>query len=173
MTNIFNKSSRILSALGFSVLSTFCGMGVGWVATAIFAIIFKQRAERLLSECIPMVIVGGALGLIIGFVVSFRVAKLDATSCQKIEKKYVGWFGRLKIYRGAPLFVWASFVSLLGRTLTDRFGDRITIYICLGFLLMMTALSLFLYDRIPRKFIIPIGIIGWLLMVLLALRFAF
>jgi len=69
MTNIINKSSRFLSVLGFSVLAAFCGGGAGWLLTAIFAVIFKQHAAQLLTECIPMLIVGGAIGLIIGLLV--------------------------------------------------------------------------------------------------------
>jgi hypothetical protein len=84
----------------------------------------------------------------------------------------VGRRGRLTIYLGAQIFIFAAFTPVVG-TLSKRFGDHADIYSCLAFLLVVVAVSLFLYDRIPERFIVPIGIIGWLLTVLLAIGFAF
>ena len=53
------------------------------------------------------------------------------------------------------------------------FRSNADIYACLAFVLVIVAASLFLRDRIPKRFIVPIGIIGWLLTVLLAVGYAF
>jgi hypothetical protein len=172
MNSVSNKGSRTLSAVGFSVLSAFFGVGVAWLAVGILAKIFKQRFDQIVDASMPLLIVGGVLGLIVGLVVSVRMAKLSPMSQRRIEKEYVGRRGRLRIYAGAPLFIVGAFAPVL-EILSNRFGDRIAIYSYFVFILLIIAASLFLYDRIPNRFIIPIGIIGWLLVVLLAVALSF
>jgi hypothetical protein len=171
MSNTSNKSARILSVVGFSVLSTFFGVGVAWLVVGILAALFKQHGDQLIAGSMPILVAGGALGFLVGLVISVRVAKADQETEQKIEKKYVGRRGRMQIYFGAPLFVVAASTPLLD-TLSHHFGDRIAIYSYFGFFLTVIAMSLFLYNRVPERFIIPIGIVGWLLIVLFAVGFS-
>ena len=172
MSNTSNKSSRILSVVGFSVLATFFGVGVAWLVVGVLAVIFKQHGDQLVAGSMPILIAGGTLGFLVGLVISVRVAKADPETERKIEKRYVGRRGRVQIYFGAPLFIVAASTPLL-EMLSHRFGDRIAIYSYFAFFLLAIAVSLFLYDRIPERFIVPIGIIGWLLIVLLAVGFSF
>lgn len=167
-----NKSSRILSVVGFSILAAFVGVGIAWLVVGILAAIFKWPGDQIFAGSIPILIAGGAFGLVVGLVVSFRVARSDPETEQKLEKRCVGRRGRLQIYLGAPLFVVNAATPLLD-VLSHHYGDRIAIYGFFGFFLAVMAVSLFLYDRIPEKFIIPIGIVGWLLIVLLAVGFSF
>jgi hypothetical protein len=53
------------------------------------------------------------------------------------------------------------------------FGEKYFVYVALGIVLAITAVSLFLYDRIPKRFIIPIGIVGWMLILSLVIWFFF
>ena len=172
MNNIPNKSSWILSVVGFSVLAAFCGVGVAWIVVGILANAFKSHGDQLVAGCMPTLIAGGVLGFVAGLVVSIRAAKSDPKTEQKIEKKYIGKGGRVQIYFGAPMFVIAACTPILER-LSHILGNRIAIYVYLGFALAIIAVSLFLYDRIPERFIIPVGIIGWLLVVVLAFGLCF
>ncbi len=167
MSNISNRSSRTLSVVGFSVLATFFGVGVTWIVVMILASISKRLGDQIFAGSMPMLILfaGGALGLVAGLVVSIRAARSGSKTEQRIRKRYVGRGGRVQIYFGAPMFVIAACTPLLD-LLSRRFGDRTAIYSYFGFILVVVLVSLFLYERIPARFIVPIGIIGWLLVVL-------
>lgn len=116
-------------------------------------------------------LVGGVIGLFAGLAVSLKIAKTDHTTKTKIETKYIGRVGRIKIYLGAPFFLAVILLCLFGEKL--RFGTTMGTYLGLGLFLAVIAVSLYLYDRIPPKWIVPIGIIGWLLTVALAVGYAF
>jgi len=170
MSDTSNKSFQILSIIGFSVLSALCGIGVAWILVCIAKRLFEQDANPIVNDCMPVLMAGGVVGLVAGLVVAVRVARLDPQNKQSVVRKYVGRRGRIRIYGGAPLFVvfaCSPVVNLLSR----HFGDRVAIWCYFGFFLAVVGVSLFLYDRIPARFIIPIGITGRLLIVLLAVVF--
>jgi hypothetical protein len=64
-------------------------------------------------------------------------------------------------------------LSLLFERLAQIVGEKAVAYVALGIALIIVAMSLVLYNRIPERFIIPVGIIGWLLIVLLAFGLIF
>jgi hypothetical protein len=169
-------ASRILSVFGFSVLSGLCGIGLISVVLGVFANHnphFKDNGDRLgfLADNMSVFMIGGIVGFIVGLVISLKVANADPKIEEEMEKKYVGQTGRSKIYLGAPIFV----IAMLGfffEKLLHLVGSEMGAYVGLGIALAIIAASLFLYDRIPAKFIVPIGIIGWLLTLALALGFA-
>jgi hypothetical protein len=110
----------------------------------------------------------------VGIIASLRVAKLPSRTEKAIEDKYVGFWGRVKIYLGAPVFIMAAtgMLTPAEKLLTRAWGDGIATYVTLGIVLVVIALSLFLYDHTPKKLIVPIGIIGWLLTLALVLWYS-
>ena len=175
---IFSKpitASRILSIVGFTVLAGLCGFGTTWLVIGFLAKgIFKTVDNQFdfAAKSMPILIAGGIIGFIIGLVVSLKVAKADPKTEEEVEKKYIGQTGRMKIYMGAPVFVIVVIDGLFFESFLNTFGSAIGACIGLGIALAIIAVSLFLYDLIPEKFIIPIGIIGWLLTLSMALWFA-
>jgi len=162
--------TRILSIIGFSILSGMFGLGVTWI---VVAFVFVRGNDDRLTKIMPLLLIGGIVGLIVGIVVALRVAKTDPETEEAIERKYIGRSGRMKIYVGAPMAVMAGLTFLFGESFLNKVGDATGAYLGLGIFLVILAMSLFLHDRIPEKFIIPIGIIGWLLILLLFVWFAF
>ena len=67
----------------------------------------------------------------------------------------------MRIYFGAPLFLFLLLMLCFAR-FENHVGTKAetVAYAMLGVLLAIVAISLFLYDRIPPKFIIPIGVTG-------------
>lgn len=164
-----NTSSRLLSVIGFVVLSAFCGVGLAWIIVGLFASsMVKGRADSFVAQSMPVLAVGGVLGFVIGLLVAMRVARADPETEAKLRKKYIRRSDRVRIYFGAPMFVIAISVPLL-EPLTRLVGTSAGAYIWLGIALAIIALSLFIHDRLPDRSIIPIGIIGWLLTILLAI----
>ena len=72
----------------------------------------------------------------------------------------------MQIYSGAPVFIVAVGSPLILGRLTHILGDRGAAYVWLGFVAVVLVGSYIIRDHIPERFIIPIGIIGWLLVVL-------
>jgi hypothetical protein len=132
MSTTPNKSTRILPIVGFSVLAAFCGVGVTWLPVSILAILFKHHREQIVAGCMPILIAGGVLGFVADMVVSTRVARSDPKTEQEIERRYVGSNGRLKIYFGAPLFVFAASGALVD-LLSRHLSNRVTAYTYFGF----------------------------------------
>jgi hypothetical protein len=154
-----------LSIGGFAVLAGLAGFGLTWLVVGFWAIhIYKNVNDQFVfaAKSMPVLIAGGIIGFIVGLVVSVKVARADPKTKEEIEKKYVGLGGRLQIFLGAPVFVMALLVRFFERLL-DKAGGSTGAYVALGIILVMVAVSLVLYDRIPAKLIIPIGVIGWML----------
>jgi len=166
-------TQSILSIGGFAVLAGLSGFGLTWLVIGFFAKgIFKNTNDQLdfAAKSMPILIAGGIIGFIVGLVVSLKVAKADPKTEEEIEKKYIGLGGRVKIFLGAPVFVMALLARFF-EGLLDKVGAAMGAYIALGIALVIIAVSLVLYDRIPAKFIIPIGIIGWMLTLSMILWF--
>jgi hypothetical protein len=182
-----------LSIGGFSVLAGLSGFGLTWLVVGTIAgFCFKTMDGKIdfFARSMPLLIVGGMFGFAVGFVVSLKKAKADPeteretekekfelepekkTSKPGIEEKYVGFGGRIKIYLGTPIFVVALLAPFFERLLS-KYGAEAGAFIALGIFLVIIAVSLVLYDRIPAKLIIPIGIIGWMLTLLIVLWHGF
>jgi len=74
----------------------------------------------------------------------------------------IGSFGRWWIFSGASMFVMALAMSKWP-LLDYIFGQKASPYVFLGICGIVTIISLVLYDYIPKRLVIPIGIIGWIL----------
>jgi hypothetical protein len=160
--------SQILSIGGFAVLAGLSGFGATWLVIGFLAkVIFKTVDKQLdfAAKCMPILLAGGVISFVIGLVVSMKVAKADSTTEAELEEKYVGQFGRLKIYFGVPIFIMAAIAMLtpLFKALERNVGPSVAPYVMLGIALIILAAAWALYDHIPKRFIIPIGIIGWML----------
>lgn len=166
---------RVLYVGGFAVLAGFCGVGATWIAVSLLTkdILKNDAGNKLQTVILPRLVIGGVMGLIVGLAVALLVVKAAPKTRGKIERKFIGSTGdRLRIYFGAPLFVIAV-SSVFFERLLRMVGVSTGVYIALGIALAIIAGSLSLYDRTPQKYIIPIGIVGWLLCVMLAFGFCF
>jgi MFS family permease len=159
-------ASRILSIVGFTVLAGLCGFALPYLVVGYTANHTLKSLDDKINYVVsgmPIFITGGVIGMIVGLVVSIAVAKADPKTKEEIEKKYVGERGRSQVYMGFPIFVIAIIVGPFFEKLLKIFGAAIGAYVGLGIALVIIGISLYLYDRIPAKFITPLGIIGWML----------
>lgn len=173
MNGFLKSLSRILPAAGFSVLFGLCGVGLTWLAVAFLANAHsKGTADRFLAESMPILIAGGVVGVVVGLVASLIVLTMDPKREAEIEERYVGAGGRLKIYFGVPVFIMVLLAPML-RWLGRIVGQNADVYVDLGVTLVVIALSLVLYDHIPRRLVIPLAVIAWMLTLSLAVWFFF
>jgi hypothetical protein len=152
--------------LDFLFLTAFFGVSVAWIGVLIFQAIVDRKGDNIIAGCEPILAAGGVIGLVSGLIVSMRAAKSDTKTRQKIGKRFVGRGGQMQIYFGAPMFIVAVGTPLILGRLTHTLGDRGAAYVWLGFIAVVLVASYIIRDHIPERFIIPIGIIGWLLVVL-------
>jgi hypothetical protein len=67
--------------------------------------------------------------------------------------------------------VFFGLISLLFPHLERILGTNVASYVALGIFMAILGLGLYLYDRISPEYIIPIGVVGWLLIVAAAVVF--
>jgi hypothetical protein len=68
---------------------------------------------------------------------------------------------RRMIYCGAPLCVLVALTGI-GCSLENRALDKVWPYVFLGTVLIVFVLGMIAYNFIPKRFILPLGIVGWL-----------
>ena len=85
-----------------------------------------------------------------------------------MKEKYVGQGGRWMVFAGAPMFVVALLMCRQGLPLENIIGKNKAAYATLGIVLVIFAVSMYLYGRIPRRLTTLIGIVGWLLTITLS-----
>lgn len=80
----------------------------------------------------------------------------------------VGPFGRYIIFAGSGMFFMAV-CTFLPKSAERMIGERALPYVFVGLIAASIFGTLFFYDRCPKRLIIPIGLVGWLLTFLLLL----
>lgn len=161
--------------IGFVVLSAVFGLGLAWILIWLWMVVaFKRNSQdAVVAGSMPFLLAGG----VIGFAVSLGIVIWLSRSGPKAEERIVGRFvrrrDRLGIYSGAPHAVGMALACLLFPHLERAVGFAVAPYVALGVILAIEGLGLFLYDRISPEYIIPIGVVGWLLLVAGAVVFGF
>ena len=161
-----NELLRFLCVLGCSVLSSLFGVGAVWILTAIFYV--GQNDERL-TKVMPLLFAGGMIGFIVGAICAARAVKANL-EIKNTESKFSRGDSD-RIFLGVPFFVFAIFLFVCGEKFFIKFGNMVGAYLYLGVFLGVIIICMVLRDSMPKKFIIPAGIIGWLLTFALAVWF--
>jgi hypothetical protein len=78
----------------------------------------------------------------------------------------VGSGGRFMIFSGAGMVFIALSMYLL-KPLERVAGEKALPYVIVGMVMVNVVLVMYFYARCPKKFIIPIGVTGWLIAFLL------
>ena len=169
---------RIIPAAGFALLCALCGVGLSSLVASMLANGQPTRnaAIDLYTNSGPILFAGGVVGLVIGIVVSVTVLRMDPEKAAKIEERFLGRNPALLFYFGVPVFVLVLMSPLLARLakIADRvIGPNADIYVVLGVVLVVVAVSLFFYDRIPRKFLMSLSVVAWFLALSVGLCFFF
>ena len=172
--SINGLSLRILYVAGFSIFTGLFGMGITWLVAVTCLVILRHNqnlfSNGLLTGMLPVLLTGGALGFVIGLVLSWRVAGASPKIRHAVEQRYSTENNRVQIYFGAPLFIIIVSMSLL-ESWTHLLDSQLGAYAFIGLLMLIVTVSFLLYNHISPRFILPVGIIGWLLTLILALGF--
>ena len=82
-----------------------------------------------------------------------------------MDEKFIGPGGRWMIFAGAPMFFVALLLAVTGKDLPlgGLVGDKAAAYLTTAIVVAFFVVAMVLYGRIPKPFVIPIGITGWVL----------
>ncbi len=80
----------------------------------------------------------------------------------------VGPFGRYIIFAGTGMALMGV-CTFMFKPLERVSGENLLPYAILGLVMASTFGTLFFYNRCPKRLVIPIGLVGWLLTFLLLL----
>ena len=174
MNKSHTRLNRFFLIGAFAIFGGFGGTGIASVVVGLLANhMAKRQGDDLMAGSIPILVVGGALGFVSGFMLSLLIFKKRSKQAQDaIEQKYIGRRGLVKLYFGMPLFVTAVVGLLALERLAHSIGDAAAAGVFVLVLMVNVAVSLLLYDRIPRSLILPIGLIGWMLLFFFGCWFA-
>ena len=168
--NSREKEKEFISRVAFSVLGGFGGMGVVWIAVAIGARVLRVRDDRFLNFVFPILIVGGVIGAITSFTIFRKIFEMDERRIfaygpaggQFTVADDFGFFVSWGTFLGIP----APFVVLslfLFQPLSHVVGQSIAPYFILGICMAILAICMILAERIRRRIIVRLGVLGWLL----------
>jgi hypothetical protein len=161
MNGFLKQLLRVLPAAAFSALSAFCGVGLAWRMVsgewlASWHIPGAGAREAPVAASMPvlaLLVAGGVAGAIVGLVCSLRLLILDGGDTNR---------GVMKLYLGVPISILFWLAPLL-RWLGQIVGQNADVYATIAVMLVVFVLSLILYDHIPQKLLIPLGVVAWML----------
>jgi multisubunit Na+/H+ antiporter MnhE subunit len=165
----FQKAKRIFCTAAFGILGGFGGVGVAWLVIAALATrMSKEHGNAFIAASIPKLIVGAILGfgLALGFARFLFRKRADAVQ-EAVEKKY----GIGKLYSGIPVFLLTLFMRLLvpwWDRLERKFGIAAPPCLLFGMCAVVLVVSLLVRPRIPRRLLVPLGLLGWMLTLIIA-----
>jgi hypothetical protein len=160
----FQKSKRIFCSVAFAILGAFAGVGV--VAAVLNALangMSREHGNTLMAGSIPKLMIGAVSGFGLGLAFAVFLFKTRADAVQEeVEKKY----GLGRIYSGVPAFLMMMSASLLTPwwdRLERRFGIAAVPCLLFGVCAVVLVLCLVIRPRIPRRLLVPLGLLGWML----------
>jgi len=168
-----DRTKRTVSIAALIVLGGFSGMGVVWIVAGLAVVILKIPESKFLPLTFPLFIAGWIIGATISFIFFRSLFKGDGKTQfaqDQREKKYLGYGGlgaRLDwwIFMGIPIPLIAILVLAL-EPLAHTIGQKSGVAV--GVIMVVFAGSLYFCDRLPRKLLFRLGVLGWVLTALFA-----
>jgi hypothetical protein len=149
-----------------TILGGFTGMGVVWIASALTLAILRIQNDKLFIFVEYLFVPGWILGAIISFFYFRSIYKTNGQTRftqEQRRKKYLGpgglqWEMDWWIFLGIP----ASLMAILLITLLPfARSDSQKAYGSVIALMIVNGASLYFCDKIPRRLITRLGILGW------------
>ncbi|HXR03560.1 MAG TPA: hypothetical protein VN836_02500 [Verrucomicrobiae bacterium] len=84
-----------------------------------------------------------------------------------MSKQYpygIGPGGRFMIFSGVPGFGVAIVLTCAYDPMEHLVGQDASPYVMVGIIITLYVVSMFLSNYLPKRFVIPVGIVGWALM---------
>jgi hypothetical protein len=91
-------------------------------------------------------------------------AQLFSLGCMSAQHPHgIGPAGRWYIFSGIPFAAVAIFQTAIAPSLDHFVGQRADSYVDLLIIAAIVVAALILYDHVPQKLVLPLGIVGWII----------
>lgn len=166
MKSTRTEPTRLFLIGALAVVGGFAGTAVASVVAGLAAnSMSKTHSDEFMAVSGPLLLSGGVLGFVGGFILALFVFRKRAASAQaEVERRYIGERGLWTVYSGFPMFFVALSMILGYETLAHMIGEGAAPYVGLFVFMVIVGVSLYFFDRIPRSLILPIGFLGWMLL---------
>ena len=162
------RTKRLLSIAALTILGGFTGMGAAWIASVIVVSLLKSPFEKLLPLTLPLLAIGWIVGAFVsfGFFRSlFKTGGGTKFSQEQKQRRYLGYGGleaelNWWVFLGIPLPLTGLLVFSIERfahTVGEKSG------VAVGAIAVTFAASMYFCDRIPRRLVSRLGLLGWAL----------
>ena len=163
-----NKSKITPSTIALTILGGFTGMGVAWLSSSMVVILFKISFEKILPLTFPVFAAGWIAGAIISFFFFKSVFKTNGRTRfaqQRVQQKYFGYTGPgadldLWIFLGLPIPAAGILIFALEPFARTVGGKSAIIGVAI---VLVFGVSMYFGDRLRRRWIRPLGFLGWAL----------
>jgi len=151
-----------------TILGGFTGIGVIWIASATVIAILNIPFERLLSLIFPLLVggcIGGAILSYLFFRSAFKTNGRTQFAQEQKQRKYLGYGGLPAqldwwIFVGIPIPITGILIFALepiAHTVEQKTG------VAVAAIVATFAASMYFCDRLRRRFVLRLGILGWAL----------
>jgi hypothetical protein len=157
-----------LSGAALTILGGFTGIGVIWIVAAIIVNTLKIPDDKFLPLTFPLFVVGWIVGAIVSFFFFRSLFKTDGrtkfTQEQK-QRKYLGYGGvdadlSWWIFLGIPIPLIIVLVFVLEQFARTVGQKTAVVFVAI---MIISVPVMYFCDRIPRRIILRLGLLGWVL----------
>jgi MFS family permease len=159
---------RGLAIGSLTILGGFTGMGVFWIISGFIALTLGIPEEKLfqLKVIYFLFLPGWILGAIVSFLFFRSVYKADGKTKfeqEQKQRKYLGYGGLQAQVNGWTFFgIPASLMAILIWVLLPfAHTDTQKAYGTVVLLMIVFGGSMYFCDKMPRRFIMRLGLLGW------------
>ena len=166
-----DRTKRNFSIAALTVLGGFCGMGIMWIIICIVAPLLKIPENKFLPLIFPSFITSWIVSAIVSFFFFRSVFKAKGRTKfvqEQMEGKYVGYGGLSSqlnwwLFIGIPTPLIISLVLILEQ-FARTVGQKTAVVFAA--IMMVGVPVMYFSDRIPRRIVIRLGLLGWALTII-------
>ncbi len=163
------KSNFSIAAL--TVLGGFCGMGIIWIIICIVAPLLKIPESKFLPLIFPSFITSWIVSAIVSFYFFRSVFNANGRTKyvqEQMEGKYVGYGGLSSqlnwwLFIGIPTPLIITLVLILEQFARNVGQETAVVFVAI---MMVGVPVMYFSDRIPRRIVIRLGLLGWVLTII-------
>jgi hypothetical protein len=168
-TNDRTKNNVSIAAL--TVLGGFSGMGIIWIVICILIPLLKIPENKFLPLIFPSFIAGWIVSAVVSFFFFRSVFKAKGRTKfvqEQMQRKYVGYGGLSSqlnwwIFVGIPMPLIIALVLVLEQFARTVGQKTAVVFVAI---VMVGVPVMYFSDRIPRRMIIRLGLLGWALTII-------
>ena len=165
------RTKSNFSIVALTILGGFSGMGIVWIVGCLLIPLLKIPENKFVPLIFPSFIAGWIVSAIVSFFLFRSVFKARGRTKfvqEQMQEKYVGYGGLRSqlnwwIFVGIPLPLIIPLVLVLEQFARTVGQKTVVVFVAI---VMVGVPIMYFSDRIPRRMVIRLGLLGWALTVI-------